>query len=142
MTKKSLGGNLLNPNQHKNWPKKLQCKNFAVYKLVHKLVHKHKQFHCKMTIKVMMKRRKKMTKKLVFIWSWENTKNLNTCNFILEVKIMEHVDRNRIHNYIFRYSIQDTENFFNKIGEMIKQRYFYLFWKILYINDNCRIIEE
>ena len=40
---------------------------------------------------------------------------------------MEHVDRNRIHNYINRYSIQDTEENFNKIGEVIKQRYFYLF---------------
>ena len=68
-----------------------------------------------------------MTKKLVFILSWENTKNLNTCNFILEVKIMEHVDRNQIHNYIYRYSIQDTEENFNKIGEVIKQRYFSLF---------------
>ena len=55
---------------------------------------------------------------------------------------MEHVDRNRIHNYIYRYSIQDTEENFNKIGEVIKQRNFYIFRKILYIVDNCRIIEE
>ena len=55
---------------------------------------------------------------------------------------MEHVDRNRIHNCIYRYGIQDTEENFNKIGELIKQRNFYIFRKILYIVDNCRIIEE
>ena len=55
---------------------------------------------------------------------------------------MEHVDRNRIHNYIYKYGIQDTEENFNKIGEVIKQRKFFIFRKILYIVDNCRIIEE
>ena len=58
------------------------------------------------------------------------------------VKIMGHVDRNRIHNYIYRYGIQDTEENFSKSGEVIKQRNFYIFWKILYIVDNCQIIEE
>ena len=55
---------------------------------------------------------------------------------------MGHVDRNRIHSYIYRYGIQDTEENFNKSGEVIKQRNFYIFWKILYIVDNCQIIEE
>ena len=55
---------------------------------------------------------------------------------------MEHVDRNRIHNYIYKYGIQHTEENFNKIGEVIKQRKFFIFRKILYIVDNCRIIEE
>ena len=55
---------------------------------------------------------------------------------------MNHVNRNRIHNYIYRYGIQDTEENFNKIGEVIKQRKFFIFRKILYIVDNCRIIEE
>ena len=40
---------------------------------------------------------------------------------------MGHVDRNRIHNYIYRYGIQDTEENFNKSGEVIKQRNFYIF---------------
>ena len=43
------------------------------------------------------------------------------------VKIMGHVDRNRIHNYIYRYGIQDTEENFSKSGEVIKQRNFYIF---------------
>ena len=55
---------------------------------------------------------------------------------------MNHVNRNRIHNYIYRYGIQDTEENFNKIGEVIKQRKIFIFRKILYIVDNCRIIEE
>ena len=50
---------------------------------------------------------------------------------------MEHVDRNRIHNYVYKYGIQDTEENFNKIGEVIKQRKFFIFRKILYIVDNC-----
>ena len=31
---------------------------------------------------------------------------------------MEHVDKNRIHNNIYKYGIQDTEENFNKIGEV------------------------
>ena len=55
---------------------------------------------------------------------------------------MNHVNRNRIHNYIYMYGIQDTEENFNKIGEVIKQRKFYICCRIFYIVDNCRIIEE
>ena len=40
---------------------------------------------------------------------------------------MGHVDRNRILSYIYRYGIQDTEENFNKSGEVIKQRNFYIF---------------
>ena len=53
---------------------------------------------------------------------------------------MNHVDRNRIHNFIYRYCIKDTEENFNKIGEVITK--FYIYRKILYIVDNCRIVEE
>ena len=42
---------------------------------------------------------------------------------------MEHVDRNPIHNYIYKYGIQDTEENFNKIGEVIKQRKIFFFVK-------------
>ena len=51
---------------------------------------------------------------------------------------MEHADRNRIYNYIYRYGIEDTEENFNKIQEVIKQRNFYIFRKILYIVDNAK----
>ena len=55
---------------------------------------------------------------------------------------MNHVNTNRINNYIYRYRIKDTKENFNKIGEVITQREFYVYRKILYMIDNCRIIEE
>ena len=55
---------------------------------------------------------------------------------------MNHVNTNRINNYIYRYRIKDTKENFNKIGEVIKQREFYVYCKILYMIDNCSIIEE
>ena len=55
---------------------------------------------------------------------------------------MNHVDRSRIHNFMYRYRIKDNEENFNKIGEVITQRKFYIYCKILYIIDNCHIVEE
>ena len=55
---------------------------------------------------------------------------------------MNNVGRNWINNYIYRYRIKDTEENFNKIGEVITQRKFYIYCKMLYIVDNCRIVEE
>ena len=55
---------------------------------------------------------------------------------------MEHVDKKRIHNNIYKYGIQDTEENFNKIGEVIQKRKFYIYRTILYIVDKCWIIEE
>ena len=37
---------------------------------------------------------------------------------------MNHVNRNRINNFIYRYRIKDTAENFNKLGEVIKQRKF------------------
>ena len=55
---------------------------------------------------------------------------------------MNHVDRNRINNFTYRYSIKDTAENFNKLAEVITKRKFYIYRTILYIIDNCRIIEE
>ena len=55
---------------------------------------------------------------------------------------MNHKNINIINNYIYRYSIKDTAENFNKIAEVITKREFYIYRKILYIIDNCRIIEE
>ena len=55
---------------------------------------------------------------------------------------MNHVDRNRIHNFKYWYLIKDIEENFNKIGEVIAERKFYFYRKILYIIDNCHIVEE
>ena len=58
---------------------------------------------------------------------------------------MNHVDRNRINNFIHRYRIKDTTENINKNNfqaEMIIKRKFYIYRTILYIIDNCRIVEE
>ena len=55
---------------------------------------------------------------------------------------MNHVNTNQINNYRYRYCIRDTKENFNRIGEVITQREFYVYCKILYMIDNCHIIEE
>ena len=55
---------------------------------------------------------------------------------------MNHVERNRIHNLMYQYHIKDTEENFNKIEEVIAERKFYIYRKILYIIDNCCIVEK
>ena len=55
---------------------------------------------------------------------------------------MDHVDRNRINNFLYRYRINDTAEDFNKLGEVVKQRKFYIYSTILYIIDNRHIVKE
>ena len=55
---------------------------------------------------------------------------------------MNHVDRNRINNFVYRYSIKDTAENFNKLAEVITKRKFYIYRTILYIVVNSRIVEE
>ena len=81
-------------------------------------------------------------KKLVFIQSWENTKKLNICNFYFRIEKVNHVNKNRISNFIYMYGIQNTEENFNKIGQVIEERKFIIYRKMFYTVDNCQIIEE
>ena len=55
---------------------------------------------------------------------------------------MNDVNRNRINNYLYRYSIKDNEENFNKIAEVITKREYFVYRKILYIINNCRVVEE
>ena len=55
---------------------------------------------------------------------------------------MNHVNRNKIHNYLNIYDIQETEENFKKLEEVIENREFIIYQKLLYIIDNCRIVEE
>ena len=43
---------------------------------------------------------------------------------------MNHVNTNRINNYIYWYRNQDTQENFNKIQEVITQRKFYVIIKV------------
>ena len=52
---------------------------------------------------------------------------------------MNHVNRNRIHNYFYMYNIEEN---FKKLGEVIEEREFIIYRKILYMVNNCQIVEE
>ena len=55
---------------------------------------------------------------------------------------MNHVDRNRINNFIYRYHIKDTTENFNKLAEVITKKKLYIYRTTLYIFDNCHIVKE
>ena len=55
---------------------------------------------------------------------------------------MNDVNGNRINNYLYRYSIENNEENFNKIAEVITKREYFVYQKILYIINNCRVVEE
>ena len=55
---------------------------------------------------------------------------------------MNHVNTNRINNFLYMYSIENTEGNFKKLREVIEERNFIIYRKILYMINNCRIIEE
>ena len=54
---------------------------------------------------------------------------------------MNNVNRNKVNNYIYIYNIQDNEENFLKIAEVFNKREYTIYCQILYIIDNCRIIE-
>ena len=55
---------------------------------------------------------------------------------------MNYVNTNRINNHLYLYSIPNAEENFKKLEQVIKQRKFIIYKKILYMIDNCRIVEE
>ena len=55
---------------------------------------------------------------------------------------MNYVNTNRIKNFIYMYNIQITEDNFKKLEHVIEKRDFTIYKQILYVVDNCRIVEE
>ena len=55
---------------------------------------------------------------------------------------MNDVNKNRINNYLYCYSIQNNEENFNKLAEVITKKEYFVYRKILYIIDNCRVVQE
>ena len=55
---------------------------------------------------------------------------------------MNHVNTNRINNFLYMYSIENTEENFKRSREVIEERNFIIYRKILCIINNCQIIEE
>ena len=61
---------------------------------------------------------------------------------ILETTKTNDVNRNRVKNYLYRYSIKNNEENFNKIAEVITKKEYFIYQKILYIINNCRVVEK
>ena len=55
---------------------------------------------------------------------------------------MDHVSRNRVNNILYRYSIENNEENFKKLAQVINKRDYYIYKQILYMIDNCRILSE
>ena len=55
---------------------------------------------------------------------------------------MNHVNTNRINNFLYMYSIENTEKNFKKLGNVIEEINFIIYHKTLYMINNCQIIEE
>ena len=55
---------------------------------------------------------------------------------------MNYVNTNRINNFIYMYNTQNTEENFKKLKHVIEKRDFIIYKQILYMVDNCRIVEE
>ena len=54
---------------------------------------------------------------------------------------MDHVSRNRVNNILYCYSIENNEENFQKLAQVINKRD-YIYKQILYMIDNCRIVSE
>ena len=55
---------------------------------------------------------------------------------------MNYINTNRINNFIYMYNIQNTKEKFKKLEDVIEKRDFTIYKQILYMVDNCRIVEE
>ena len=53
---------------------------------------------------------------------------------------MNYVNRNRINNFFYMYSIKNAEKNFKKLEKVIEERKFIIYRNILYMIDNYRII--
>ena len=97
-----------------------------------------------MNQKKMIKKKKMTTmmtmQKLNFLLKWENIKNLNIFDFIS--RIMNNQEINKIQNLMTRYHIENTEENFERLKLLIKQKETLLYSEVFDLADNCRIIKK
>ena len=55
---------------------------------------------------------------------------------------MDDVSRNRVSNLIYYYSIENNEENFKKLAQVINKKDYYIYKQILGLIDNCRIVSE
>ena len=139
-TTKNRGGSRSNLNpRHKNEAKNLNHLNYH-----NQAARKHKRRLANTKVKMqVMKKNKTKEKKISFYLKLGKYKKFKFMWFcILETIKMNDVNRNRINNYLYRYSIKNNTANFNKIAEVITKREYFVYRKILYIINNCRVVEE
>ena len=67
-----------------------------------------------------------------------NIQNLNIFNFCLEK--MDNVNINRIKNYLSRYGIEENEDNFKKLKNVIEKKEYYIYEQIVELIEDCRIV--
>ena len=55
---------------------------------------------------------------------------------------MDRVSRHRVNKILYRYSIENNEEHFQKLAQVINKRDYYIYKQILYMIDNCQIVSE
>ena len=81
-------------------------------------------------------------KKISFYLKLGKYKKFKYMWFLFLESKMNHVNTNWINNYFYMYGIENTEENFEKLREVIKERNFIIYHIILYMIDNCWVIEE
>ena len=55
---------------------------------------------------------------------------------------MDDAGRNWVSNLIYYYSIENSEENFKKLAQVIDKKDYYIYKQILGLIDNCRIVSE
>lgn len=55
---------------------------------------------------------------------------------------MDDVNKNRIINYLYRYSIENNDENFNKLAQVITKKKNFVYRKTFYMFGNCRNVSE
>ena len=55
---------------------------------------------------------------------------------------MDNVQKNRISNIMYRYSIENNEENFNKLAIVINQKEHFIYKEFFTLLENCRIVTE
>ena len=62
--------------------------------------------------------------------------------FYLEIQ-MDQININKIYNYLYLYSIENNDENFNKLAfKWLKKKEYYVYRKIFYVIDDCRVVCE
>ena len=75
---------------------------------------------------------------MCYVNDFNNTDTL----FQLTIEKMDNVQKNRISNIMYRYSIEKNSENFNKLAMVINQKEYVIYKEIFTLLENCRIVTE